>query len=83
MAPVRVPGVPGRGARRGARALRESRGEDNEREPDIGALARLEVRDAFASFTAAESASAWEILETCEAEARARGWKHAGEGETA
>lgn len=70
-------------ARAAARALRESRGEDNEREPDIGALARLEVRDAFASFTAAESASAWEILETCEAEARARGWKHAGEGETA
>jgi F-box protein 18 (helicase) len=45
--------------------------------------ARSDVRDAFASFTAAESASAWEILETCEAEARARGWEPAGEGQTA
>ena len=45
--------------------------------------ARNDVRDAFASFTAAESASAWEVLETCEAEARARGWEPAGEGQTA
>jgi len=45
--------------------------------------ARSDVRDAFASFTAAESASAWEVLETCEAEARARGWEPAGEGQTA
>ena len=65
VAPVRVPGVPGRGARR-ARRL----GEGDAR---ASAAAELDVRDAFASFTAAESASAWEVLETCEAErARAR-----------
>jgi F-box protein 18 (helicase) len=59
-------------ARAAARRLRDDFNE-----------ARNDVRDAFTSFTAAESASAWEVLETCEAEARARGWEPAGEGQTA
>ena len=63
-----------------ARAAARRLGEGDAR---ASAAAELDVRDAFASFTAAESASAWEVLETCEAEARARGWKPAGEGGSA
>jgi len=65
-------------ARAAARRLGEPQGDAR-----ASAAAELDVRDAFASFTAAESASAWEVLETCEAEARARGWKPAGEGGSA
>ena len=61
-----------------ARGLRE-----DDAEARASAAADLDVTAVFASFTAAESASAWEVLETCEAEARARGWKPAGEGEKA
>ena len=49
------PGVPAGRARRAARRL----GEGDAR---ASAAAELDVRDAFASFTAAESASAWEVL---------------------
>ena len=88
----RAPGVRhlrhARGSWRRSRARRPGRARAAARRLGAGAAraraaAELDVRDAFASFTAAESASAWEVLETCEAEARARGWKPAGEGGSA